>query len=132
MLTKADIETRKPVWSALSELWLDNERQADDLAHIAQVMYNSGYSLAELRKIYETEVAPVVYTNLLVPAGEWAGFDDAWLHECIITSLNKKRMLDSLRFKLKRRAMFYVTKTYWLDLESRVQSLKQSEEQQEQ
>jgi hypothetical protein len=78
-LDEAEIERRKPVWAALSELWLDTELADDDLRRIAGVMGQSGYSVGELREIYLFEVAPVVSPNLLTVAGEWAGFDHDWL-----------------------------------------------------
>ena len=78
-LDEAEIERRKPVWAALSELWLDTELEDEDLRRIAGVMSQSGYSVDELREIYLFEVAPVVSPNLLSVAGEWAGFDEGWL-----------------------------------------------------
>jgi len=42
-----EIERLKPVWAALSELWLDTELTADDLQRIAGVMNGSGQSLDE-------------------------------------------------------------------------------------
>jgi hypothetical protein len=41
---ETEIERRKPVWAALSELWLDAELDEDDLQRIAGVMKRSGYS----------------------------------------------------------------------------------------
>ena len=78
-LDEAEIERRKPVWAALSELRLDTELADDDLRRIAGVMRRSGYGVGELREIYLFEVAPVVSPNLLTVAGEWAGFDPEWL-----------------------------------------------------
>ncbi len=78
VIDDAEIDRRKPVWAALSELWLDTELAQDDFRRIAGVMKATGYNLARLREIYLFEVAPVVFGNLLV-AGEWAGFDEEWL-----------------------------------------------------
>lgn len=79
-LTDAEVERRKPVWTAFSEFWLDTELEDSDLKRIARVAASSGYSLAELRDIYFYEVAPVVSANMLTVAGEWLGFDEDWLH----------------------------------------------------
>ena len=79
MIDDAEIDRRKPVWAALSELWLDTELAEDDLRRIAGVMKASGYPIGVLRHIYLYEVAPVVFPNLLVVAGEWAEFDHEWL-----------------------------------------------------
>jgi hypothetical protein len=46
---------------------------------MAKVLAQSPYSLAELREIELWEVAPVVGSNLLSVAGEWAGFAPDWL-----------------------------------------------------
>jgi hypothetical protein len=79
VIDDAEIERRKPVWSAFSDLWLDTELTEDDLRRIAEVMKWSGYTIPELRGIYLFEVAPVVFPNLLSVAGEWAAFDEEWL-----------------------------------------------------
>lgn len=76
-----EVERRRPVWLALSALWLDTELDDGDLRHIADVLRASGYGLPALRDIYLFEVAPVVGGNLHAPAGVWEGFDPDWLHE---------------------------------------------------
>lgn len=124
MLTDKDINIRKPVWSALSDLWLDTELQEWQLNSIAETLYESGYSIEVLREIYEKEVAPIVYTNLLCVAGEWAGFDDKWLHEEIISSLNSRGKFQRIFLKLRRNAMFYATKEHWKELEARVRKME--------
>jgi hypothetical protein len=80
MLTDAELQRRKPLWTALSGLWLDTEIDPPVIRRIARAAINSGYSIVELNEIYLYEVAPVVSANLLIPAGEWAGFDEEWLH----------------------------------------------------
>src|SRR5262249_26873070 len=79
ILDEAEIDRRKPVWAALSELWLDTELTEDDLQRIAGVLRASGHPIGVLWEIYLYEVAPVVFLNLLTVAGEWAGFDREWL-----------------------------------------------------
>ena len=124
MLTNTDIIIRKPVWTALSKLWLDNELDHHALKNIAQVMSNSGYSLATLSKIYLYEVAPVVYTNLLCPAGVWDGFDESWLHQKIISTLRSRSWFGKVLIKLNRRAMLYANKYSWHILIKRVEALR--------
>lgn len=102
-LTPEEIERRKPVWFALSELWLDTELRDADLHYIAKIMVDSGYSLNELRVICDSEIAPIVYKNLLTPVGVWSGFDETWLAQQIITQMNKpKRWQDALLDPLRR------------------------------
>jgi hypothetical protein len=81
------IEERKPVWVALSNLYLDTELQEDDYKYIAEVFYNSPYSLDEIDLINKYEVAPVLMPNLLSVAGEWAGFDEDWLVQAIVSEI---------------------------------------------
>jgi hypothetical protein len=90
-LNQDQIERRKPIWLTLSELWLDTELQDEDLERIARTMTDSGLPLDELRDIYLIEVAPVVYTNLLQVAGEWAGFDEEELYGRIVENLTHHR-----------------------------------------
>ena len=81
MLTKREVERRKPVWRVFSEFFLDTSLTATDIDRIARVAVESGFSFAQLRDIYLCEVAPAVGFNLWSIAGEWAGFDEAWLYE---------------------------------------------------
>ena len=117
MLTDADIVRRRPLWSALSELWLDTELNDGELHSIARAMVDGGYSLKETRGIYTSEVAPVVYMNLISLSGIWAGFDDEWLHNEIISSLRQRGRFKRLLLKAPRGLMFYATKAHWLRLE---------------
>ena len=114
LLTPEEIERRKPVWFALSELWLDTELSDSDLHHIATQMVDSGYSLNELRVICDSEIAPVVYKNLLTPVGVWSGFDESWLAQQIITQMNKpKRWQDALLDPLRRPFIHYAGESEW-------------------
>ncbi len=116
--TAVDLEKRKPLWTDFSELWLDTEIQPDTLNYIALEMQQSGYSLSELKDIYQHEVAPVVYQNLLVIAGEWAGFDEVWLHSRIQHYLRKPKIWRKFRGFISRPGMFYATKDHWATLET--------------
>ena len=115
MIDEGEIERRKPVWSALSDLWLDTELVDDDLQRIAGVMKRSEYSINELRDIYLFEVAPVVFTNLLSVAGEWAGFNEEWLL-AEATKRAKKRSLFLRGFVwsgVGKRLMTFATERHW-------------------
>ncbi len=112
-----DLEKRKALWTAFSDLWLDTEVSQMTLNYIAREMKASGYPLAELKYIYQHEVAPVVYQNLLVVAGEWAGFDEAWLHDKIQQNISKPKVWRKVRFFMRHSGMFYATKEHWATLE---------------
>ena len=102
-LSEEEIARRRPVWLALSELWLDTELTEVDINHIATKMVESGYSLSELRVICDSEIAPVVYSNLRSPAGVWDGFDEHWLIEQILAQMNKpNRWQDALLDPIRR------------------------------
>lgn len=90
-MTPEELAKRRPVWVALSELWLDTKLQESDLAYIASVLKQSGYSLAELRAIHFNEVAPVVSPNLQLVAGVWDGFDEEWLCAAILRPVPQAR-----------------------------------------
>ncbi len=115
MIDDAEIDRRKPVWAALSELWLDTELTEDDLRRIAGAMEASGYPIGVLRDIYLYEVAPVVFPNLLVVAGEWAGFDEEWL----FAKATKRARSRNLMLRVVRRArigkwlMTFATERHW-------------------
>lgn len=78
-MTPSDLEHRRPVWLAISELFLDTNLDSADLTRIAKTLAQSPYSLEELDDILLWEVYPACWTNTYAIAGEWAGFDPEWL-----------------------------------------------------
>ena len=96
-------------------LWLDTEIDPCDIRRIADTATDSGYSIAELNEIYLYEVAPVVYANLLTPAGAWAGFDKTWLHAEVSKRAESRGLW--LRFwvwtGVARKIMTYATEEHW-------------------
>ena len=89
---------RRPVWVALSDLWLDTELTDLTLKHVARVLAASGYGDQELMGIHRDEVMPVVSSNLRLVAGVWDGFDEDWLCERAARQAGRKRA----RFSLER------------------------------
>lgn len=71
-------DPRVPVWRALSDLYLDTDVTMF-YAHIAETLADSPFPLDALRDILLEDVHPALYGNLLIVAGEWAGFEDEWL-----------------------------------------------------
>jgi hypothetical protein len=112
---EASIERRKPVWAALSELWLDTELAEDDLRRIAEVLKGSGYPIGVLREIYLFEVAPVVFLNLLTVAGEWAGFDQEWLFAEATKRARRRSLLlrAFVGLGVGKRLMTFATERHW-------------------
>lgn len=85
-LNESEVIRRKPLWTALSDLFLDTELQDFQLTDIAEKMKASGYTLEEIDRILREEVFPVLIPNMASAAGEWAGFDEEWLHNAILQS----------------------------------------------
>ncbi|MFL6682365.1 MAG: hypothetical protein ACJ8IK_28760 [Burkholderiaceae bacterium] len=77
----AGLSHRHALWEALSELWLDTGLQPRDIERLARAITATPYTLAQVRAIHESEVAPAVSGNLTLVTGEWAYFDPAWLRE---------------------------------------------------
>ena len=90
MPSDAELRVRRPLWVAMSTLWLDTELQDRDLDHIARALRDSGHDRATLERILVEEVAPVVYLNLYVAAGNWTGFDPDWLCAEILSGLRRR------------------------------------------
>jgi hypothetical protein len=81
------LEERKPVWSALSALFLDTDVSVFR-EQVAAELAASPYSISELQQILVDEVYPACRTNWFAwPGGEWAGFDDTWLESRILGRL---------------------------------------------
>ena len=85
------LKTRKPLWIALSDLFLDTELQEYNHAHIATAMFESDYSFAEIEDILMLEVFPVCIPNMHSVAGEWAGFHEDWVIKTIIKAKRPNR-----------------------------------------
>lgn len=71
------VDERLPVWTALSEMFLDTELQEADLQRIADTLRCSPYSVAEIKRILRDEVSPAFSANLFSMAGEWV----PWSHD---------------------------------------------------
>jgi hypothetical protein len=120
----AEIERRKPVWTALSELWLDTELEPEDLKRIALVLKRSNYSVDQLRGIYLFEVAPVVYVNQFVVTGEWAAFNEEWLFKDAAKRARRRSL--ALRLFVKagvgKWIMTYATEEHWATIVKLIES----------
>lgn len=119
-----EVERRKPVWTAISHLFLDTEINEGDIKNIASVLASSGYDRAELDRIYLYEVVPIVGPNLFSVAGEWAGFDETWLYEQILKSIQNRTRLQTWWFGTwpYRKMMTYATDEDWKKVLDRISS----------
>jgi hypothetical protein len=82
-----EIARRRPVWKALSDLFLDTELQDYTFRYIARILAESGYDDDTLHYILYGEVFPVCMPSLLSLTGEWAGFSLEWVEERILADL---------------------------------------------
>jgi hypothetical protein len=71
-------QTREDVWKAMAAHFLDTETR-QRLPYTAWVCVEAGLNPEAAYAIWCREIIPVVGGNLLSVAGEWAGWDDAWL-----------------------------------------------------
>jgi hypothetical protein len=80
-----DLTSRRPVWVALSELFLDMELEAADLQRVGRTLAACPYTLKELEDILFGEVYPVCIWNLrTLDGGNFVGFDADLLEEAIL------------------------------------------------
>ncbi|MEO8672072.1 MAG: hypothetical protein ABI411_12215 [Tahibacter sp.] len=105
---EADLAQRRPVWSVLSELYLDTD-VASSLPHIAQLLAETDYATEQLQTILFDEVHAVLHWNLLAPTGVWDGFDLVWLEQEILKRCRRPRWL---RAKISRA----IPRHYWQQL----------------
>ncbi|MNY30319.1 hypothetical protein D3C86_1644200 [compost metagenome] len=71
------VAERLPVWTALSDLFLDTELLDADIQRIAEALAKSPHGVAEIADILRDEVLPAFAPNLLSLAGEWVPWSDA-------------------------------------------------------
>lgn len=72
-LPPSELERRKPVWNAMSDVFLDTETRWE-MPNVAFVLVQSGYSEEQLDAIWQTEIVPECAWNLHQLVGEWALF----------------------------------------------------------
>ncbi|WP_295645609.1 hypothetical protein [uncultured Methylibium sp.] len=82
----AELAARRPVWEALSDLFLDTDVSLSRRWRV-ELLARSPYSVDQIEWILVNEVYPVCKYNLLSVAGEWAGFDPMWLEARILRRL---------------------------------------------
>lgn len=81
---------RLPVWTALSELYLDTEIQEADIRRIAAILNRSPYNRQDLNAILQNEVAPAFSANLMSVAGEWTPWSENEVQVIVESWLEKK------------------------------------------
>ncbi len=94
ILTEADLKLRRPVWQAMSEIWLHEDITDYDLNYIAIRLSDTEFSSEELRTIFYTEVVPVVKKGQYIMNSKWFVIEANWLEDSILKHLydEKKRI----------------------------------------
>ncbi|PIF46020.1 hypothetical protein CLU96_3038 [Chryseobacterium sp. 52] len=118
MLNSINSKERKPIWIALSDLYLDTELQDHDFQYIAKIILESPYTFEEVKTINKYEVFPVLQSNLLHPTGEWVGFNEKWLVEAITAHLEAKNRFRNLMIRISYKKYGWMQEDYWVRLES--------------
>ncbi|HCA09751.1 hypothetical protein [Chryseobacterium sp.] len=118
MLKPLSIKERIPLWIALSDFYLDTELQDSDFRYIAKTILESPYTFEEVKTINTYEVFPVLQSNLLQPAGEWAGFNEKWLVEAITSHLATKKRFKNLMIRIGYKKYAWMQEDYWVRLET--------------
>ncbi|RQO39234.1 hypothetical protein DBR39_09610 [Chryseobacterium sp. KBW03] len=111
------LDERKEVWYALSNLYLDTELQESDFQYITRIFLESPFSLENIKKIDQYEVFPVLFSNLMDPAGEWAGFEEKRLVKNIMNWLESRNQLDIFAIKCIYYLYEPMNQNYWKRVE---------------
>jgi hypothetical protein len=119
LLTSQDLTARRPVWLALSTMFLDADVALTRGAR-AQALADSPYSAAELEHILIEEVYPACWANLNAVNGERVGFDPAWLQATIIgggsSPLTRARLQELAQLAIPESTEWLATKAAVLSL----------------
>lgn len=81
-----EVEIRRPLWIAMSDLYLDT---VPAWSRVAEQCARSPFGIPELQRILFDEVHPVVRLNLWSVAGVWEGFDQDWLVASIVSHTHR-------------------------------------------
>jgi len=73
-MSPEDLKRRRPVWDAMSDLFLDTETRWD-VPLVARICADSDYDDATLERIFWVEVFPEAIPNMLSIFGEWGALD---------------------------------------------------------
>ncbi len=86
-MTPDDIAIRRPLWVAMSDLFLDTDVRLS-YCYIARTLAPAPFTVEQLGVIFHKEVSPIAAPNLRVMGGEWGGFEEDWLVSAITARLD--------------------------------------------
>jgi hypothetical protein len=119
-----DLEARRPVWWALSDLFLDTE--LDELAYnyIAQTCVDSPYSPKECAEILWHVVYPICIGNLFSMTGVWGAFDQEWLENEIIRHVSTWRFRFWQRLGREQPLLGRIVLSDWHEVQKRMETME--------
>lgn len=85
-------EALEEAWLAMAEHFLDTETR-HLFAKTAWACLRAGLTPSQAREHWRERVAPILSPNILSVAGEWAGWDEAWLVSAIRQRHAQRRTL---------------------------------------
>ena len=113
-MDEIELERRRPVWTALSNLFLDTEVRPL-VVNAAAACLSSGYSDEQLQTIWRHEVSPVLGWRLLGfgVGWEWVRFDQDGLESEILK--RRPKWTDRIAARLNRKVWVEVSRLrMWL------------------
>jgi len=125
--TSNDIENRQTIWIALSELYVDTELEAYHYNYLANLIFESSYSLEEVKRINKNDVFPLLFPNLLSVAGVWEGFDEKWLVETIVKKKRRSNVFKKVCYHAVYFCMKGMFKTDWKKVDQQYQRIQAKE-----
>lgn len=111
-------EALVPVWIAMAEHFLDTENRYA-IPTTALVCLDAGLTPKEASVVWSKQVAPTLGWNMLSVAGEWMGWDEAWLCREIV----KTRRANWLAKLTIHRGFARLSRGAWLPIEKSMQHL---------
>lgn len=98
-------EDKVKIWSALSDIFVDNEVDYKSIADAIKP-----YKKSSVEKIFFTEVAPVCYSNMQAPIPPiWTAFDISWLE----SEINKMLMAREAKMTRRLRDKVFIAYLRW-------------------
>jgi len=88
-LTAEEVDRALPLLTALADLYLDTDPMLA-VPGIARVIVDGGYTLDAVEAMLRRDVRPAFYANLLLVAGEWAGWSPEFVRERVLATSERR------------------------------------------
>lgn len=116
-MKKNERNNREKAWILISELYLDNELTSSQRKVLQANLLKLVSDISELRRIDREEVFPVLYQNILSPAGIWTAFDPDWLVREIKNKRIKRNLLQRWWHGILYTFLMKENKKFWNEME---------------